>query len=183
LVRNNLGIKSNIMAKLKSLQTDIRVNANREKIWEVLFNQFSEINIYHPGTTDSRLTKGKNGEIGCQRVCQFGSKMSITENVVETIPIEKLAIDANGFPGVKDIMATFNLRPLGVESTEVAITFRYRTIPAILAMFMSRSMKKNLHQVLVGLKFYVETGRQLEKENFKSIYSKFLDIDAGKAFA
>ena len=44
-------------------------------------------------------------------------------------------------------------------------------------------MKKNLHQVLVGLKFYVETGRQLEKENFKSIYSEFLELDAGKAFA
>lgn len=171
------------MAKLKKVNTEISINANREKIWDILFNQFSDIDIFHPGTTNSKLTKGKNGEIGCQRICEFGSKISVTENVVEAVPLERIAIDATGLPGVKDILAIFSLTQLGEESTEVKITFNFRTVPAILATVMAGSMRKKLHQVLVGLKYYTETGKPLDKNNFKGIYSEFIELAEGKAFA
>ena len=53
----------------------------------------------------------------------------------------------------------------------------------MLATVMAGSMRKKLHEVLVGLKYYIETGKALDKDNFKGIYSEFIELAEGKAFA
>ena len=111
------------MAKLKELNTNISINSNREKIWDVLFNQFSDIDIFHPGTTNSKLTKEKTAKLVAKEFVNLAPKCPITENIVEAVPLERIAIDATGFPMVKDIMAIFSLKQLGENLTEVKITF------------------------------------------------------------
>lgn len=171
------------MAKMKALSTSILINTDREKIWDVLFKQFSNINIFHPGTTASILTAGVDGEVGCERVCSFGSKLSIREKVLEAAPLELLSVDAVGMPATKDIVATFKLTKISENRTRVDTDFVFRTTPAILASGMAGVMKKKLHEVLVGLKYHVETGKPLDKKNFKSLYSKFAKMTEEASFA
>lgn len=168
---------------MKELSAGIVIHADREKIWDALFVQFSNIDIFHPGTTASELTDGKDGEVGVERVCSFGPALSVREKVLEAKPLDLLRINAVGLPAVKDMVARFRLTQIDESQTRVDADFVFRTTPAMLASAMAGTMKKKLHQVLVGLKYYVKTDNPLDKKNFKSLYDGFNKMTKEASFA
>lgn len=171
------------MENLKEAVITIKVNSSKEKVWDLLFNRFGEVNVFNPIIEGSHHTSGVAGEVGCERSCTIDSKTKIKEKITARRGDEAFDIDIieGGLPMMKTAKATFELKSLGTDLTEVKFTMRFNTKPAFMAFFMKGMMKKMLFKMLVGLKYHLETGDSVTKESISKIMKgyKKLDLDRG----
>ena len=152
---------------MTSFSTSIKVNAPREKVWEVL-SDLGSIYKWNPGVAHSHSTSDALDGEGATRHCDLqNGKMKIgylEERAFDWHDGEGYTIDiyASNMP-LSDSTVEFEIDSDGAE-TIVTVTPRYRVKYGPLGWLMNGLIGKRMYQngmneLLSGLKYHVETGK------------------------
>lgn len=149
----------------------IEVTAAKEQVWDLLFNRFGEVNLFNPLIEGSHHTTGTPGEVGCERQCDLDAKNSIHEKIVAARGNDSfdIAIIKGGLPMMGEMKATFDLVRLSGNKTRVELNIKVSTNPKFMIFLMKGMMKKMFKKMLIGLKYYMETGNTVNKNNIKEV--------------
>ena len=67
--------------------------------------------------------------------------------------------------------------------TRVGLTMRFNTKPAAVGALMIGMMTKMVKSMLIGLKYHLETGNLVTKENIKGIMKNYKRLQENESFA
>lgn len=185
VLKLNINQKHKIMEKLREVIIEITTNNSKEQVWDLLFNRFGEVNVFNPIIEGSHHTTGTPGEVGCERQCDIDSKNSVHEKIVAARGNDSFDIDIikGGLPMMKTMKGTFDLEAIDAERTLVQFTMRFNTKPAFMSLLMKGMMGKMLFKMLVGMKYHLETGNLVTKENIKEIMKDYKQLGNNAAFS
>lgn len=173
------------MGNPKKIATEaVFINASKQEVWNLLFHRFGETHLYNPNIEGSHGTNGKDGHVGCERQCSIDHKTNIKERIVQAEEFKSVTIDVIGgnMPMVKDMQVIMQIEPVSANQTKVVIVATYTTKPSFMAGFVKGMFRKMLFGVLIGLKYYLETGTVVSKKSFKSISAKYRSLQSSQAF-
>ena len=147
--------------------TQIRINATKEKVWEVLAD-VGGIYKWNPGVAHSYSTSEKNGGEGASRHCDLQSPGGKSIGY-----LEELAFDWREGEGYKIDIYESNL-PIKSNVVEFAVNadrdgtivtaapdyaLKYGLLGRLMNQIMvRRKFKKGMEDLLTGLKYHIETG-------------------------
>ncbi|MBL4624271.1 MAG: SRPBCC family protein [Flavobacteriales bacterium] len=169
---------------MKTVKLQISVNASKAESWDLLFNRFGEVNVFNPVIEGSHHTTGAPGEVGCERQCDIDSKTSIHEKIVAARGNESFDIEIieGGLPLMDKMYATFSLSETAPNKTVVEFTMKFNTKPAFMAFLMKGMLAKMLYKMLIGLKYHLETGSLVTKENIGKIEKQYKQLPTDESF-
>ena len=173
------------MKNLREFQLEIDINATKDQVWNLLFNKFGEVNLFNPELVGSHHTNGVSGEVGCERQCDINSRTSVHERITAVRGTDSFDIDVikSGMPLMDKMRGTWDLKAIGQNKTKAVLTMRFNTKPAFLGFILKVIMKKMVFRMLIGLKYHLETGNLVTKENIKGIVKDYNNLEAKEAFA
>lgn len=149
------------------------INTSIEKTWEVLFNQYGDIHIHNPNMPTSKyIDNATKGELNCSRHVTFDDKLFLEETITEVNENKSFKVEAynHNLPFLKDMSAIYELSSIGTDKTEVKMTSIVSTSPSFMIYLMKGQLGKGLKKHLFGLKYYLETGKTLSKDNYSEIF-------------
>ena len=146
-----------------SFSTEIRIDAPREKVWEVLAD-LGGIYKWNPGVSHSRSTSESTGGEGATRHCDLASpKGYLEERAFDWREGEGFKIDVyeSDLP-IKRNVVEFTVRSDGdgaIVSVAPDYELKFGPIGALLDRLVAgRQLRKGMDNLLSGLKYHVETG-------------------------
>ena len=149
------------------------INASVEKTWEVLFNQYGDIHIHNPGMpTSNYIDNATKGALNCSRHCMFDDKLFVDEKITEVDENKsfKVVVFKHNLPFLKDMSSIYELSSIGTDKTEVKMISFNSTSPSFMIYLIRGQLGKGLKKHLFGLKYYLETGKTVNKDNYSEIY-------------
>lgn len=152
------------------------INAPKEKVWEILFNQYGDIQVHNPTMTSSNyLHNATKGDLNCVRHCKFDDKLYVEEKIAGLSKNERfnVVVTKHNLPFVKEMSASYELTSIEDELTEVKMTSFVSTSPGFMVYLMKGQMGKSLVKHLFGLKYYIETGNTVGKHNYSETFSNY----------
>jgi len=169
---------------MRQVQQSIYIGAGKEKVWDVLFNQFGEVNNFNPLIDSSHYLNDKEGQVGCERQCQIDGKTAVQERITRAEAELNFDIEIyeGGLPMMDKMMARFDLVEKSAEDTEVLLTMNFSTKPAFMGALMKGKMSKFFFKMLIGLKYHLETGELVTKQNIKDIEKAYQNLRPGAGF-
>jgi hypothetical protein len=172
------------MKKLRKVTVEIDISTSKENVWDLLFNRFGEVNLFNPLIDGSHHSSGKKGEVGCERECAIDAKHTVREKITAARGNESFDIDIieGGLPMMDEMKATIDLKALHENSSRVMFTMSYNTKPAFMGALMKGMMTKMLNRLLIGLKYHLETGKLVTKENIKFIARSYNNLNSDHSF-
>lgn len=172
------------MKKLREIQLEVNINASKAEVWDMLFNKFGEVNLFNPEIEGSHHTKGTEGEIGCERQCDINSKTSVHERITAARGNDSFDVEIikNDMPMMDEMIATWDLKDIGEGQTRALLTMGFNTKPAFMAAIMKGMMTKMINRMVIGLKYHLETGELVTKENIKDIMKSYNQLKGNKKF-
>jgi len=142
--------------------TEIEIDAPVDEVWRVLAD-VGEIHQWNPGVIHSHAMSEAESGLGATRYCDLGGDNFLKEEVVRYQPQRQLTmrvIDTNMPFEAADIHFTLqdkSSQTVVAVSPEYAI--KYGPLGAILdRLYVRRSYKEGMRNLLQGLKEYVENG-------------------------
>ncbi len=154
------------------------INASKEKTWEVLFNQYGDIHIHNPGMPTSKyIGNSIKGELNCSRHVTFDDKLFLEETITEVNDTNSFKVVANNhnLPLMKEMSAIYELKSIGNNKTEVKMTSIATTSPGFMMFLVKGQLGKGLKKHLFGLKYYIETGKTVNKDNYSKIFKNYTE--------
>jgi len=133
-------------------------------VWTAI-DDFGNVYRYHPSLEHSEsITDVATGE-GAKRQCDFYDGNAIREEVVESVPEQRLVVntfDLGSFP-LKENVARVDLEPIDENSTEVTMTMsfvpKYGPAGWLMATLMMKNQLRDLvEDILAGLDTHLQTG-------------------------
>lgn len=164
------------MINMKKSEFTKTINATKEKVWQVLFDQYGDIQVHNPTMKSSYyMGNAKKGELNCVRHCQFDDKLYVEEKITGFIQNKSFNVQVNkhNLPFVKEMSASYELTAISDEITGLKMTSFVSTSPAFMVYLMKGQMGKSLNKHLFGLKYFIETGKTVEKHNYTTIFSNY----------
>ena len=152
------------------------INASKEKIWEVLFNQYGDIHIHNPGMPTSKyIGNSTKGELNASRHVTFDDKLFLEETITEVNENNSFKVEAynHNLPLLKEMSAIYELTSIGQDKTEVKMTSFATTSPGFMIYLIKGQLGKGLKQHLFGLKYYIETGEIVNKDNYSAVFKSY----------
>jgi len=152
------------------------INAPKEKVWEILFNQYGDIQIHNPTMKSSHyLHNATEGDLDCVRHCKFDDKLYVEEKIAGLSKNDNfnVVVTKHNLPFVKEMSASYELTAIEDEVTEVRMTSFVSTSPGFMVYLMKGQMGKSLLKHLFGLKYYIETGNTVDKRNYSETFSNY----------
>ena len=152
------------------------VNASKEKTWEVLFSQYGDIHIHNPTMTSSNyMHNGSRGELNSMRHVKFSDKLWLKEKISEVNESNSFTVVAteHNLPFLNEMSAIYELSSLENDMTEVKMTSFNSTSPGFMIYLMRGRLRKNLVKHLFGLKYYIETGKTVNMDNYSEVYKNY----------
>jgi hypothetical protein len=149
------------------------INASRERIWEVLFNQYGDVYIHNPTMpTSNYMHQASKGELNCFRHCMFNDKLFVDEKITKAKENESvtMVVTKHNLPFLKDMSATYELSIIGKDITEVKMTSLNSFSPGFMKYLMRKKLSKAVATHLFGMKYYIETGKTVDKNNYSKIF-------------
>ncbi len=147
-----------------SFATSVRIEAPKERVWEVL-SDLGSIYKWNPGITHSFTTSDVATGENEMRQCDLPDGGFLRERAFDWSEGEGFTIEIyeTSMP-LKESFVDFRARPDG-EATVVELKMDYKLkfgpIGVLLdAAFAGRQARKGMAELLAGLKDYVETGKQ-----------------------
>jgi hypothetical protein len=173
------------MKELRKFEVEMDVDSSKDKVWNVIFNEFGDVTKFNPLIDGSRHSGGQEGTVGAERVCQLDSKRSLVERIIgaEDGQWMEVEIEDGGMPMMDSFYAHFKLESRGDNSTHVTLVGKYETKPKFIGGMVKPMMRAMFTKLLVGLKYYVETGNEVSKSNFKQIAKHYKQLGREKSFA
>ncbi len=163
------------MKKLHEFKSEITVFAYRDRVWDLLVNQFGYVNKFNPLIDASHPLDDNQGEVGCERHCKIDDKNSVREKITDIKGKESVEIEIieGGLPMMDQMFGRFSLKVAGNGKTRVTMQVSYNTKPAIMAPLLKGQMKKEFTKLLVGMKYYLETNHEVTKSNIRNILENY----------
>lgn len=152
------------------------ISASKEKVWDVLFNQYGDIHIHNPGMpTSNYLDKKTKGALNCSRHCMFDEKLFVDEKITEVNEFNSFKVEVfnHNLPFLKDMYAIYELSSIGKGKTEVKMISYNSTFPKFMIYLIKGQLAKGLKKHLFGLKYYIETGQIASRENYSKILKTY----------
>ncbi|HAS42247.1 MAG TPA: hypothetical protein DCS93_17350 [Microscillaceae bacterium] len=152
------------------------INVSKEKTWEVLFNQYGDIHIHNPTMQSSNyLNGGTEGELNSVRHCKFSDKLFLDEKITEVNGSDSftIVVTNHNLPFVNEMSATYELRSINDDQTELKMISFNSFSPGFMKYVMRKPMGKSLLKHLFGLKYYLETGKVVTKENYSKTFNAY----------
>ncbi len=152
------------------------INVSLEKTWEVLFNQYGDIHIHNPEMPTSNYIGGATaGALNCSRHCMFDEKLFVDEKITEVVENKSFKVEVfkHNLPFLKNMSAIYELSPLGVNKTEVKMISFNSTSPGFMIYLIKGQLGKGLKKHLFGMKYYLETGKALNKNNYAKVLKNY----------
>lgn len=152
------------------------INAPKEKVWEVLFNQYGDIHVHNPTMQSSNyMHKATKGELDCVRHCEFTDKLNLDEKITKVNEIDSftVVVTKHNLPFVKEMSATYELASIGDEMTEIRMTSLNSFSPSFMKYLMKGQMGKSIKKHLFGMKYYLETGKIVGKDNYSEVIKEY----------
>ncbi len=173
------------MKKLRTLHTDVTITTSKEKAWDALFTRFGEVHLYNPSLDSSHFIKGGKGEVGCERQCDLDAKTRIVERIVSAEELKKFTIDIydGNMPMLDTMIVDIELVELSTAYISVRLTAQFSTTPAFMGAVMRGMLKSKLTDLLIGLKYYLETGKTVSKQTYKPIFKVYQQLLHHESFA
>lgn len=159
----------------KSEFTEV-VNASVEATWEVLFSQYGEIHVHNPNMPKSSyLGSDTKGGLNCARRCWFDDKLWLDEKITAVDEHRSFKVEAynHNLPMMKDMAAIYELTPVGQDKTKITMTSMAGTSPGFMIYLVKGTLGKGLKQHLFGLKYYLETGKTVNKQNYAEVFKNY----------
>ena len=157
-------------------ELSVVINASKEKTWEVLFNQYGDIHIHNPTMTASNyMHNASRGELNCMRHVKFSDKLYLEEKITEVNENNSFTVVAteHNLPFLNEMSAIYELSSIEDEITEVKMTSFNATSPGFMIYLMRGQLKKNLGKHLFGMKYYIETGKIVNEDNYSKIFKSY----------
>lgn len=173
------------MEKARSIKSEIVVNATLEKVWEILYTRFGETFLFNPNLEGSHFSRGTTGEVDCERECNLDAKTFIRERIVDAEPLKKFTVEVVGgnMPMLKTLRVDFLLGPVSGQQTTVSMDALFTTKPAFMGAIMQGPFTKRLSDMLIGLKYHLETGKTVSKKSYRAIARQYRELALHGSFA
>lgn len=152
------------------------INASQEKVWEVLFEQYGDIHIHNPTMPTSKYVGDfTKGTVNCPRHVTFDEKLYLEETITEVHENKSFKVVAykHNLPLLKDMSAVYELVSLGAHKTQVTMISSVTSAPSFMIFLMKGQLGKGLKQHLFGLKYYLETGKTVNKDNYTQVFKNY----------
>jgi len=152
------------------------INASLEKTWEVLYKQYGDIHIHNPTMpTSNYLNNATHGGLNCSRHCKFDDKLFLEETITEVKENKSFKVEAynHNLPFLKEMSAIYELSPIKDNKTALKMTSFVSTSPSFMIYLMKGQLGKGLIKHLFGLKYYLETGKTVNKTNYSQIFKNY----------
>jgi hypothetical protein len=177
-------IKRMIMKKMHVINKEITVHTSKHDVWELLVNKFGEVNSFNPLIDESHALDDVQGKEGCERHCTIDNKNSVRERISNIRGNESFDVEIveGGLPMMDQMAGSYNIIELGDEKTKIQMIFKFNTNPGFIAPVLKGMMSKQLHTLMVGTKYHLETGGKVTKENIKSIMKGYDQIGENANF-
>ena len=146
---------------MTQIKNEIRINASKEKVWEVL-RDFGGVSKWAPTVAKSFSTTTATEGVGCERKCEIPGFGNVSERITEWDEGTRIKYAVEGVGPMKSMTSGFSLRREGKEtlaSMTVNFQMKFGIIGALMDKLMvRRKISKQLQITLAGLKHHVETG-------------------------
>jgi len=165
-----------MIGKMNRSEFNDVIHAPKERVWDLLFNQYGDIHIHNPTmVTSNYLNDGTKGALNTVRHCKFSEKLFLDEKITEVNGTESFKIDvvAHNLPFVKEMSAIYELTAVGDEKTELKMISFNSFSPDFMKYMMKGQMAKSLRKHLFGLKYYAETGEIVNKDNYDEVRKSY----------
>lgn len=152
------------------------ISASKEKVWDVLFNQYGDIHIHNPGMPSSNYLDNKTkGALNCSRHCMFDEKLFVDEKITEVDEFSSFKVEVfnHNLPFLKDMYAIYKLSSIEENKTEVKMISYNSTFPKFMIYLIKGQLAKGLKKHLFGLKYYIETDKIANKDNYLEIFKDY----------
>ncbi len=152
------------------------INSSIEGTWEVLFNQYGDIHIHNPGMpTSNYIDNATKGALNCSRHCMFDNKLFVDEQITKVDENKSFKVEVfnHNLPFLKNMSAIYELSNIGTDKTEVKMTSYNSTSPSFMIYLIKGQLAKGLKKHLFGLKYYLETGKTINKKNYSEIFKNY----------
>ena len=175
------------MSSLKKANVQIRINTSASEVWKVIHDDFANVANYNPVLAGSHHISGEQG-VGCERQCDLkpGGKSFIQEKIVKVTHEKSMEVIMSGgqFPMMKmdTIVGTYNLEEVS-DYTNISLNMEFEANPKIMGGIIKSQMEKLLFKSMIGLKYYVETGGYVTKDNFKRIEKLYYQLESSVPFS
>lgn len=168
----------------KSFELSVIANESHEKVWETLFVNFGSISNFNPNVEGSHFVSGSEGEVGCERVCNFDSKSFVKEKIIKAESYKYFTVDITdgNMPMIDTMQVSFELNPISASQTKIDLSAEYKTKPAWMGSVVKLMLKKKLADTLIGLKYHMETGKKVTKKTYKDIYKQYKSLKKNQSF-
>ena len=154
----------------------VTIGASREDVWEVLFTQYGDIHMHNPTMDSSKyMHDALKGELGSARHVQFSDKLYLQEKIADVDEGNAFTVVSteHNLPFLNTMSATYELSSIEPELTEVTMTSQNSTSPGFMIYLMRGQLRRSLAKHLFGLKYYVETGRTVNKDNYSEVFEAY----------
>tara|TARA_B100000809_G_C15111924_1_gene520932 strand:- start:507 stop:995 length:489 start_codon:yes stop_codon:yes gene_type:complete len=154
----------------------IIVNSSKEETWEVLYNQYGDIHIHNPGMPISKyLGNSTKGELNAKRYCTFNDKLNLEEKITEVDELNsfKVVVYKHNLPFMKGMSAFYGLTSIENNKTEVKMISNVTTSPGFMVYLMKGQLGKGLKKHLFGLKYFLETGKTVNNDNYSEVLKNY----------
>ena len=162
------------------------INVSKDNVWNVLVKQFGDVHKWNPNLQGSHFMNGATeGNLDCERHCSLDNKTYFKEKItdIEDGKSVDIKITSSNFPFVHEMSGKFYLNAITPDKTEVKVVISVSTKPAIMVHLLKLQMGKLLKKSLIGLKYYLETGREVSDTNFRVINLDYKKLSPTQAFA
>ncbi|MCP3936922.1 MAG: hypothetical protein GY708_16295 [Actinomycetia bacterium] len=152
------------------------IRASREDVWEILFSQFGDIHIHNPTMQSSNyMHDASRGALDVVRHCEFTDKLYLDEQITEVDENKSFRVEVleHNLPFVKEMSATYELSSTGDETTSIKMVSFNSFAPGFMKYLMRGQMSKSVAKHIFGLKYYVETGKTLDQDNYSEVFSNY----------
>jgi len=167
---------------MKTIEVRQVLNAEKEKVWNALFNDYGDIHLHNPGIIKSHNLNGATkGAIDCLRHCEFEGGMFVDEKITEVKEKESFTVTVTNSsypPAVQEWFSVYELMSLEDKKTEVKMTLNILTNPEMIADGLIEQMKEPLGFYLIGLGYHIETGTEVTMENFPNILKTIAEANS-----
>lgn len=161
---------------MNTSEQTLEIKASKEQVWDVLFAQYGDIHVHNPTMQSSHyLNDASKGDLNVTRHCQFTDKLYLVEKITDFKENESVTIEVSehNLPMLKHLSATYYLKSLGVNKTELRMVSQNSASPGFMIYLMKGQLRKSVGQHLFGMKYFIETGKIVTKDNYKEVHKNY----------
>jgi hypothetical protein len=85
-------------------------------------------------------------------------------------------------PMVKELNVNFKLEEKGTNQTTVSILANFTAKPAFMGVVMKSPFRTRLTNLLIGLKYHLETGKNVSKDTFNPVLKSYRKLQYNQSF-